>query len=64
MVSLKADGLTQVVVTHEMSFARVIADRAGHLEEGRIARCGAPDEVLSRAFAAPPPSPADAKAGP
>jgi polar amino acid transport system ATP-binding protein len=52
MASLRADGLTQVVVTHEMRFAREVADRAGFLEGGRIVHCGAPREVLARAFAA------------
>jgi polar amino acid transport system ATP-binding protein len=63
MASLKRDGLTQVVVTHEMRFAREVADRAGFLEGGRIVHCGAPGEVLSRAFAAAD-EPTSTKPGP
>lgn len=50
MASLKAEGLTQVVVTHDMRFAREAADRAGYLECGRIAECGPASEVFARRF--------------
>jgi polar amino acid transport system ATP-binding protein len=44
---LAADGMTMVVVTHEMSFARDIADRICFLDEGVILEQGPPAEILS-----------------
>jgi polar amino acid transport system ATP-binding protein len=43
---LKGEGVTMLLVTHEMSFAREVADRVGFLHDGRIVEIGAPDEVL------------------
>ncbi|MBC6437657.1 MAG: amino acid ABC transporter ATP-binding protein [Rhodobacteraceae bacterium] len=43
---LKARGLTMVIVTHEMGFARDIADRVAFLEGGRILEEGAPDRMF------------------
>jgi polar amino acid transport system ATP-binding protein len=45
---LKADGMTMVIVTHEMGFARDVADRVCFLDEGRIVE-EAPPEQLFRA---------------
>ncbi|MGH9209659.1 MAG: amino acid ABC transporter ATP-binding protein [Acidimicrobiales bacterium] len=44
---LKATGMTMVIATHEMGFAREIADRVCFLDAGRIAEEGSPDELLS-----------------
>ena len=52
MVALAADGMTMIVVTHEMGFARSAADRVVFMDDGRIVESGAPDEF----FAAPRPS--------
>lgn len=43
---LAASGMTMVVVTHEMSFAREAADRVVFLDGGSIAAQGRPDEVM------------------
>jgi polar amino acid transport system ATP-binding protein len=45
---LKERGMTMVLATHEMSFARAVADRVCFLHEGRIVEEGSPDEVLAR----------------
>jgi polar amino acid transport system ATP-binding protein len=44
---LKAEGMTMVIATHEMSFAREVADQVAFLHEGRIVELGSPDRVLS-----------------
>jgi polar amino acid transport system ATP-binding protein len=46
MRQLAADGMTMVVVTHEMGFAREVADEVCFLHEGMIAERGAPADVL------------------
>src|SRR5262249_49928870 len=46
MQALARDGMTMVVVTHEMSFARDIADRIVFMDGGVIVEEGKPDEVL------------------
>jgi polar amino acid transport system ATP-binding protein len=43
---LKAEGMTMVIATHEMSFAREVADEVAFLHAGRILEQGAPDQVL------------------
>ena len=43
---LASDGMTMVVVTHEMSFARDIADRILFMDEGVIVEEGKPDQLL------------------
>ncbi|RBM22987.1 amino acid ABC transporter ATP-binding protein [Streptomyces sp. PT12] len=45
---LAASGMTMVVVTHEMAFAREVADRVVFMAEGRIVEEGTPDEMFSR----------------
>ncbi len=47
MRSLANDGTTMVIVTHEMNFARDIADELVVMADGRIIEQGAPREVLS-----------------
>jgi glutamate transport system ATP-binding protein len=45
---LAASGMTMLIATHEMSFARDIADRICFLDEGVILEQGPPAELLSR----------------
>jgi ABC-type polar amino acid transport system ATPase subunit len=48
MRDLAESGMTMVVVTHEMQFARDVGDRLVFMDEGRIVEEGVPSEVLSR----------------
>ena len=48
MKKLAKDGMTMVVVTHEMRFARDVATRVLFLEGGRIANEGTPAEIFDR----------------
>ncbi|MBU8861678.1 amino acid ABC transporter ATP-binding protein [Micromonospora sp. WMMB482] len=48
MKGLAADGMTMVVVTHEMGFAREVADQVAFLDDGVVVEAGPPDEVLGR----------------
>ena len=48
MKHLAEEGMTMVVVTHEMGFAREAADRVLFLDQGRILEQGTPDQVLKR----------------
>ena len=47
MKKLAKDGMTMVVVTHEMGFAREVADRVLFMDEGVILEEGAPDEIFT-----------------
>jgi polar amino acid transport system ATP-binding protein len=44
---LKREGMTMVIATHEMTFAREVADEVAFLHEGRIVESGPPAQVLS-----------------
>ena len=46
MCSLAADGMTMVVVTHEMGFAREVASRVVFMADGRILEEGAPADLF------------------
>ena len=46
MKALAKDGMTMVVVTHEMGFAREVADRVLFMDEGIIAEQGTPKEIF------------------
>ncbi|HOE34144.1 MAG TPA: amino acid ABC transporter ATP-binding protein [Anaerolineaceae bacterium] len=46
MRKLALDGMTMVVVTHEMGFAREVADRIVFMEKGSIVEEGSPDELF------------------
>ena len=46
MVGLARDGMTMIVVTHEMNFARRVADRVVFMADGAIVEEGAPDEFF------------------
>jgi len=43
---LKEEGMTMVIATHEMSFAREVADEVAFLHDGRIVEQGPPEVVL------------------
>jgi polar amino acid transport system ATP-binding protein len=43
---LKGDGMTMVLATHEMGFARQVADRVAFLDKGRVLEQGPPAQVL------------------
>jgi polar amino acid transport system ATP-binding protein len=45
---LKDDGMTMVIATHEMGFARDVADQVCFLDEGRILEHGSPQDIFSR----------------
>ena len=47
MKSLAGDGMTMVVVTHEMGFAREVADRVIFMDEGVIVEEGTPEKIFS-----------------
>ena len=47
MKELAREGMTMVVVTHEMGFAREVADRVIFMSEGKIVEMGTPDEIFS-----------------
>ena len=48
MVALANDGMTMICVTHEMGFAREVADRVLFMDEGQILEMGAAREVFER----------------
>jgi ABC-type polar amino acid transport system ATPase subunit len=47
MKSLAAEGMTMIVVTHEMGFARDVADRVVVMDDGSIVEAGSPAEIFS-----------------
>ncbi|MBO7425038.1 MAG: amino acid ABC transporter ATP-binding protein [Clostridiales bacterium] len=47
MKDLANDGMTMVVVTHEMGFAREVGSRVIFMDEGRIVEEGTPDEIFT-----------------
>lgn len=47
MVALASEGMTMVCVTHEMGFARQVADRVIFMDRGRIVEEGAPDAFFA-----------------
>ena len=46
MKQLAKEGMTMVVVTHEMGFAKEVADRVIFMDEGQIMEIGTPDEIF------------------
>ena len=48
MKQLARDGMTMIVVTHEMGFAREVADRVIFMDEGRIVEEGTAEDVFDR----------------
>ena len=49
MNALAKEGMTMVVVTHEMGFAREVGDRVIFMDEGKIVEVGTPTEIFSNA---------------
>mgnify|MGYP001136188171 CR=1 FL=1 len=47
VLDLAREGKTMIIVTHEMQFARAIADRVLFLEDGKIAEEAAPEEFFT-----------------
>ena len=47
MVELAKEGMTMIVVTHEMGFAKTVADRVIFMDEGQIVEQNAPDEFFT-----------------
>ena len=47
MIELAQSGMTMIVVTHEMSFARAVADRMFFFDEGLIVESGTPDDIFN-----------------
>jgi general L-amino acid transport system ATP-binding protein len=46
MISLAKSGMTMLVVTHEMGFARAVAQRMYFFDEGTIVESGTPDQIF------------------
>ena len=46
MQTLAEEGMTMVVVTHEMGFARQVASRVLFMDEGQIVEAGTPSEIF------------------
>ena len=49
MLDLARDGMTMLVVSHEMGFARAAADRVVFMDEGEIIETGSPDQIFDNA---------------
>jgi glutamine transport system ATP-binding protein len=49
MKDLAGEGMTMVVVTHEMGFAREVGDRVLFMDEGRIVEEGTPEQLFGHA---------------
>jgi len=48
MIELAKSGMTMLVVTHEMGFARAVADRMFFFDQGQIVESGAPEEIFKQ----------------
>ncbi|MEG6521746.1 ectoine/hydroxyectoine ABC transporter ATP-binding protein EhuA [Desulfotomaculum sp. 1211_IL3151] len=44
---LATEGMTMLIVTHEMAFAREVADRVIFMDEGKIVEMGSPDQIFT-----------------
>ncbi|KOS54657.1 MULTISPECIES: amino acid ABC transporter ATP-binding protein [Rhodococcus] len=49
MKDLAVEGMTMVVVTHEMGFAREVSDRVIYVDHGRVVETGTPDRIFGNA---------------
>ena len=47
MIELAGTGITMLVVTHEMGFARAVADRMFFFDEGLVVESGSPDDIFN-----------------
>ena len=48
MIELAKSGMTMLVVTHEMGFARAVADRMFFFDQGQIVESGSPEEIFKQ----------------
>jgi ABC-type polar amino acid transport system ATPase subunit len=48
MIQLAKSGMTMLVVTHEMGFARAVANRMFFFDEGQIVESGTPEEIFQQ----------------
>jgi polar amino acid transport system ATP-binding protein len=48
MLALAKEGMTMVVVTHEMGFARAAADQAIFMDQGLIVEQGSPEQLFNQ----------------
>ncbi|HEL2474482.1 TPA: amino acid ABC transporter ATP-binding protein [Streptococcus suis] len=48
MIQLAKEGMTMVVVTHEMGFVRAVADRVIFMDGGRIIEEGRPEDIFDQ----------------
>ncbi|MFF0488990.1 amino acid ABC transporter ATP-binding protein [Nocardia sp. NPDC004068] len=49
MADLASGGMTMIVVTHEMGFARSVSDRVVFMDAGRVVESGSPDRIFEAA---------------
>jgi general L-amino acid transport system ATP-binding protein len=47
MINLAQSGMTMLVVTHEMGFARAVSDRMFFFDEGKVVESGTPDQIFN-----------------
>ena len=43
---LAEEGMTMIVVTHEMGFARDVSDKVAYFDEGQVEEIGPPDQIF------------------
>jgi general L-amino acid transport system ATP-binding protein len=48
MTGLARSGITMLVITHEMGFARAVADRMFFFDEGMVVESGSPSDIFDR----------------
>lgn len=48
MIELAKSGMTMIVVTHEMGFAKAVADRMYFFDDGQIVETGTPEEIFTQ----------------
>ncbi len=53
MIELAKSGMTMIVVTHEMGFAKAVADRMYFFDDGQIVETGTPEEIFTTAEGRP-----------
>ncbi|MCO5252054.1 MAG: amino acid ABC transporter ATP-binding protein [Candidatus Kapabacteria bacterium] len=46
MKDLQSEGITQIIVTHQMLLARVVADRVVYMQDGELIESGTPEEIF------------------
>ena len=48
MIELAKSGMTMIVVTHEMGFAKAVADRMYFFDDGQIVESGTPEDIFTK----------------